>query len=56
MRSNVSVFPHIHPTRKLLSRPVRWRGVLDGVSRSIGPGLCGILDLDFGELLFHALG
>ena len=31
-------------------------GVWRGDFRSIGAGLCSILDMNFGELLFHALG
>ena len=51
-----STNPQIEPLRKLPSRPVLQRGAKAGVPGPVGPGLCGILDLDFGEFAFHALG
>ena len=49
LAARASDFPHIHPPRKFLSHSVlRGRGNT-GVSDPIGPGLCGILQANFGE-------
>jgi hypothetical protein len=56
LAARASDFPHIHPPRKLLSPPaLRGRGN-GGACGPSGPGLCGIVDSDFGERPFHALG
>ena len=47
---------HTDPTRKLLSRPVLWRGPGAEDSDPIGPGLCGILQPNFREIRFPDVG
>jgi hypothetical protein len=44
---------YYHKMQRRLQCLERW---ISGISRNIGPGLCTILHLNFGELPFYALG
>jgi hypothetical protein len=52
----VSAIPHIYTS--VLQALGGWdpTGRLEGDCRGIGAGLCTILNLNFREILFHALG
>jgi hypothetical protein len=56
LAARASDFPHVHPSCKLLSPPALRGWGNWGASGPIGPGVCGILDPNFGEFPFHALG
>jgi hypothetical protein len=54
--ARLSTRANIHTSRKLLSWPILRRGCREDVSGPIGPGLCVMLQANFGELPFHDVG